>query len=272
MRKIIISKGRTQEDKEYFRKLEDDINAARAAVHAEIPKYQLNPWAAAINPPMSVKDFKRLVANIKKHGLREKITLYQGTILDGWWRYMACFEACIHPVFEELKDEDPIEHIKRKNQSWRIIDPRRPLCAAREYRLKQKLNPPNGGTTVEQVSADWNASKRNVERALAVLEHGAQKIIEALDEGAIRLGWAESIIKYPHQGQMLMLVDQMDKKRERKRKETPCPWDLLLPPKITIELTEEQASRTRLLMKDAGVDDISQFVLQMYLKAIGEVK
>jgi hypothetical protein len=55
-----------------------------------------HPLAQAF-PPLSVKEFEALVADIEAHGLREAITLYEGQILDGVHRYSACCKAKVEP-------------------------------------------------------------------------------------------------------------------------------------------------------------------------------
>jgi ParB-like chromosome segregation protein Spo0J len=52
---------------------------------------------AKVFPPLSVKEFEALVADIEAHGLREAITLYEGQILDGIHRYAACCKAKVEP-------------------------------------------------------------------------------------------------------------------------------------------------------------------------------
>jgi ParB-like chromosome segregation protein Spo0J len=57
--------------------------------------------------PLTIGDeFKDLAADIKKNGLHEPITTYQGKILDGRNRYRACFNAKVEPRFETFAGDD----------------------------------------------------------------------------------------------------------------------------------------------------------------------
>jgi hypothetical protein len=57
-------------------------------------------------PPLSEEDFGKLAADIKLHGLRQHIVLYQGKILDGNNRYRACELAGIKPTFTDFTGND----------------------------------------------------------------------------------------------------------------------------------------------------------------------
>jgi hypothetical protein len=69
-------------------------------------------------PLMRGKDFDILVADVKAYGgLREKIMLYQGKILDGRNRYRACLQARIEPQFEQFEgtEAEARAHLNRAN-------------------------------------------------------------------------------------------------------------------------------------------------------------
>lgn len=56
---------------------------------------------ANIFPSMEDQEFDELKRDIKEHGLREPIYLYQGKIIDGRNRYQACIEVGMGPHFKE---------------------------------------------------------------------------------------------------------------------------------------------------------------------------
>jgi hypothetical protein len=51
-------------------------------------------------------EFRGLVASIKQVGLTEPITLFEGKVLDGRHRLLACEEARAEPRFEDFDDTE----------------------------------------------------------------------------------------------------------------------------------------------------------------------
>ena len=82
---------------------------ATAAADATPPVQDLKPHPLADEiPEMLTDEYAGLVVDIKAHGLREPITLFEGMILDGRHRYRACMELGIEPkivTFEGTRAE-----------------------------------------------------------------------------------------------------------------------------------------------------------------------
>jgi ParB/Sulfiredoxin domain len=69
---------------------------------------------------MEGAEFDELIADVKAHGLREPIVLYEGKILDGRNRYRACLKLGIDPKGMDHHDGcaaigDPAAYVISKN-------------------------------------------------------------------------------------------------------------------------------------------------------------
>lgn len=80
--------------------------------------YSQHPLSAAF-PAMSEDDFRALVADIRQHGQRDPASLYDGMVVDGWHRYMACEELGIPCRFEAFSGVDAVAFVRSKNQHRR---------------------------------------------------------------------------------------------------------------------------------------------------------
>jgi hypothetical protein len=91
-------------------------------------------------PPISEEDFGKLAADIKLHGLRQHIVLYQGKILDGNNRYRACSLAGIKPTFADFTgiDADARNYVISANIHRRHLSPDQRRAIIAEL---LKLNP-----------------------------------------------------------------------------------------------------------------------------------
>lgn len=83
---------------------------------------------ADIFPLMSNEEIQDLATDIQAHGLMEPIWTYEGEILDGRNRYLACLDArCvdagIEPDFVEYKGDDPVSFVVSLNLIRRHLNP-----------------------------------------------------------------------------------------------------------------------------------------------------
>lgn len=91
--------------------------------------------AAALFPMLSEDALASLVADIKTHGLRQPIVLFQGQVLDGRNRLLACERAGVAPRFVEHDASDPWRAVWSLNAERRQIEDRMRLTLIAEQML-----------------------------------------------------------------------------------------------------------------------------------------
>lgn len=157
-----------------------------------------------------------LAADIKKHGLREPILLYEGKIADGRNRYNACKIAKVTPTVEDF-DGDEAElvtllvsrnlHRRHLNESQRAVAaaaivPR--LAAAAKKRqqsggLAQECAAK--GKASEQAAALLNVSARSVENATKVADKADESVQQAVASGEVTITDAAKVADLPKKRQ-----------------------------------------------------------------------
>jgi hypothetical protein len=85
---------------------------------ADPPEYTFHPLAETF-PLISEDELSALAEDIRKNGMHEKITLFDGKILDGRNRYLALKQAGIKPTWENFrylpKGVDPWDFVVSEN-------------------------------------------------------------------------------------------------------------------------------------------------------------
>ena len=129
---------------------------------------------AQIFPLMEGKEFDALVASIKANGLREKIWLYEGRILEGRNRYRACQAGDIEPQFREYTGNDPLGFvIDLKLHRRHLSETQRAMVAGRLATMpvgRPGEIPPIGGISAANASKRFGVGTRSIERARELAE------------------------------------------------------------------------------------------------------
>lgn len=193
----------------------DTLNATERALPDLVP-HDL----AEIFPMHRSDELARLVANIAEtHGLIDPITLYEGKILDGRNRYLACKQAGVEPTFIEYEGTDPLGLVVARNLCRRdLTKEQRALAGARIANLKNGTNQhakkvgssselPTEALSVDQAAALVNVPVSAIKRAKRVQEHGSAALVAAVESGAVSLSTAEQIarMRKPQQAKALAL-------------------------------------------------------------------
>jgi ParB-like chromosome segregation protein Spo0J len=93
---------------------------------------------AELFPSMSAADLAAFTADIRAHGVREPIWLYEGKILEGRHRYRACIALGRECPTREYAGDDPLGFVVSKNRHRRhLSQSHRALVAAKLANMRQ---------------------------------------------------------------------------------------------------------------------------------------
>jgi len=191
--------------------------------------YDFHPFADVF-PLLSGEDFDRLCQDIREHGQREPVILYDGKILDGRNRYRACQELGIPAQFEHSKastdgealresvsrnlhrrhltasqramigaDLLPMfEAIAKERQGERVdLVAKLPQCSSGlniEANLPQ-CSKERGPQARDQAAEVTQSSARSVQSAKRVKDDGVPDLVSAVRAGDIAVSRAEEVSK-----------------------------------------------------------------------------
>jgi N6-adenosine-specific RNA methylase IME4 len=161
----------------------------------DLDDYRFHP-ASMIVPLMEGKAFDILVADIEAHGLRKPCVLHQNQILDGRNRYKACRIARVACRFVRYTGNDPVAYVISHNVVRRHLnESQRAMVAARLATLRdgQRLDRQGAqicAATQAQAATRLNVSRRLVQNARKVLDHGIPDLVHAVDQGELKVSEA----------------------------------------------------------------------------------
>lgn len=163
---------------------------------------------SAIFPPLPEAELDALAEDIKAHGLRQSITIYEGQVLDGWHRWLACEKAGVNPRSIEYKGKDPAAFVRSEN--WH----RRHLTASQRaaaivalgdwsHRGKQEKRAPGAllPQTAAHMAKEAGVSERTIKQAKKVEESGSKDLKEAVHKGEVTVKRGAEIAKLPKKDQ-----------------------------------------------------------------------
>ena len=162
-----------------------------------------------IFPSMPPAEFDALVADITANGLREPIHVMGNSVVDGRHRYRACLQAGIEPQFVVVPDGTDLNalvislNLRRRH----LDESQRAMVAARLANLPLGSNQHAQICAPSQDSAAemLNVSRRTVQHARAVLEHGAPELATAVDSGVIAVSSAAALSRLTVYAQQAVL-------------------------------------------------------------------
>jgi hypothetical protein len=126
---------------------------------------------ADLFPLMNEAALKELPASISKDGLQDPITTFEGKVLDGRNRQLACSNAKVKPVYRRYTGDDPLGFVMRSNLHHRHLTVnQRSMIAAKMANLPRhsgggKRHMRRTPITIPEAADILKVSKASVDRA-----------------------------------------------------------------------------------------------------------
>ena len=157
------------------------------------PHHPLHPLCS-IFPQMSDEEFDALRDDIKQHGQRDAIVLWDGQILDGRHRMQACLALGIEPKFRtvEMSWEEAKAYVLSVNLTRRHLDAsQRAIIASRLATLQKGVRSDRSigpSSVTQQEAADsLNVGVAQVKRARKVEDAAAAEVFSEVERGKMSL-------------------------------------------------------------------------------------
>ena len=140
---------------------------------------------ANIFPLMSEAEISDLAEDIKKNGLAEPIFIYEGKILDGRNRYLACEKVNIKPDTINYNGKDPLGWVISLNLKRRhLSESQRGMIAAKianmdrggDKKSDQSANLRKDKISQPEAAKKLNVSERTIQDAKAILRKAPEKV------------------------------------------------------------------------------------------------
>jgi N6-adenosine-specific RNA methylase IME4/ParB-like chromosome segregation protein Spo0J len=169
---------------------------------------QFHPLAD-IFPAMEGPAFEALVADIKEHGVREPLVIFEDQVVDGRNRYRAAKAAGITITdkniryFDPQKDGAPLAFVISKNLQRRHLDEsQRAMVAAKIATMKRgnfskSANLPVLAVAQTAAAKLLNVSDRSVRDAVVVKDKAATELKDAVEQGHLPVSVAAKAAKLP---------------------------------------------------------------------------
>ena len=156
---------------------------------------QPHPYADLF-PLMDRKALQELVASIRDDGLEQPIVTFEGKILDGRNRALACANAQVKPIYEKYTGSDPLGYVMRSNLTRRHLTPaQRGMVAAKMANLSRGSNrfvekiegPEKPSITNKEAATLLNVGVETVKKARKLVRTGDEELMGAVERGELPL-------------------------------------------------------------------------------------
>jgi len=183
----------------------------------------------ALFPPADEPTLDALTEDIRKNGLREPITTYQGQVVDGQNRLICCERAGVEPHFEEYagNPEDLFQFILSKNVSRRHLTLGQKALIADEMSASsddENVNPQICGSFTQVEAAKVMViSERSVQDAARLRREALPELIAEVRRGEKTIHAALQEIKPPKTKADKVSAEQSETKPSKANKDDAMP-------------------------------------------------
>lgn len=151
-----------------------------------------------------------LVEDIRANGLREPIWRYNGQILDGRNRFLACQKAKVKPRYRDYDGNDPLAFVVSLNiQRRHLSDAQRAFAAHRIATMRQGERTDlasRDARSQSDAAQEVGTSRSSVQRAKKVAESGSKALQKAAESGEVSLRKAASVVNLPKSEQLAAAI------------------------------------------------------------------
>lgn len=191
-----------------------------AAWYAEVPEARMDGEGlmnfhplANIFPLLEGQPFAELVADIRLHGVREPVWLYEGQVLDGRNRWRAANEAGRDCPMREYEGDTAAAFVISLNLHRRhLTESQRGMVAARLANMpahRPSDNSANLHTSQSDAAELLNVSVRTVATSSKVLNEAAPELARAVDRGDMSVSLAAQVAALPDdEGQLVVALNE----------------------------------------------------------------
>ncbi len=160
---------------------------------------------ANIFPLIEGAAFDDLVADIREHGVREPVWLYEDQILDGRNRWRAAEVAGVDCQTRVYAGDEPVQFVLSLNLHRRhLSESQRAMVGAKLANLGHGQRPDRSidlSTTQPQAAEMLNVSVPSIKRARDVIAGGSPELVHAVEAGNVSVSAAADVATLPKQEQ-----------------------------------------------------------------------
>jgi N6-adenosine-specific RNA methylase IME4 len=177
-----------------------------AGIDMKIHGLKVHP-AANLFPLLDGNALDELAADIGAHGLREKVVMYEGMILDGRNRARACKKANVKVQTRNYGGKDPLGFVVSLNLARRhLTESQRAMVAAKLVETThggdRRSSGKSAGRTQAEAASEVNSSTRSVRQAQRVMAKATPELVSAVESGHVAVSLAEKILSLPVKEQL----------------------------------------------------------------------